>query len=415
MLEQRFDRQLRIEGWNQSALAEAKVAIVGDGAGLASLYVLAAAALGLARMVVIAPRLDERIIEVAQRVNPALALAYIEGFYTHPILEDIFAGCRPIVDLSQYGLANKLLLEKGYREGVPIVRSCCYRTRERHGLKVFTYLRGREWEELREVVSSRNLPAGQCSDAVLDLIASGIALEETKSLLMGEGAPEEMITYETGGYGVLPRDAQICVVGAGALGTFVGMGLACAGFGKIVFLDPDVIDVTNLNRQVFFYDAIGSSKAVTLAERLNRMFGMESEAEVAAFGRDTEISPYEAIFDCVDNFETRIILSERCKEEHKVLISGGTSAYAGQAVVYEPNHGGPTPAELLGLYDIVATRVAAGDQRGKESCEYRPEPSVIMVNQVIGGLMVDSFRMLLTGGETRNVFYDSRSQGKILY
>lgn len=415
MLEQRFDRQMRIEGWNQSALAEAKVAIVGDGAGLTSLYVLASAALGLARMVVIAPRLDEGIIEVAGRVNPALALAYIEGFYTHPILEGIFGGCRPIVDLSQYGLANKLLLEKGYREGVPIVRGFCYRTRERQGLKVFTYLRGREWEELREVVSTKNLPAAACSDPVLDLIASGIALEETKSLLMGEGTSEEVITYETGRYGVVPSDARICVVGAGALGNFVGMGLACCGFRKIVFLDPDVVDVTNLNRQVFFYDAIGSSKAVTLSERLNRMFGIESEGEVAAFGRETDISPYEAMFDCVDDFETSIILSERCKEERKVLISGGTSAHAGQAVVYEPNHGGPTPAELLGLYDIVATRQAGGDQRGRGSCEHRPDPSVIMVNQVIGGLMVDAFRTLLAGGEPRNVFYDSRSQEKILY
>ncbi len=88
--------------------------------------------------------------------------------------------------------------------------------------------------------------------------------------------------------------------------------------------------------------------------RLNDFFGMNSRAEVAYFRRDTDLSPYDVVFDCVDNFETRIVLSEQCKDQGKMLISGGTSADAGQVVIYNPVKNGATPAELLGLYEIVA-------------------------------------------------------------
>ena len=119
------------------------------------------------------------------------------------------------------------------------------------------------------------------------------------------------------------------------------------------------------------------------------------------------------VFDCVDNFETRIVLSEKCKDQGKMLISGGTSADAGQVVVYHPLKSGATPAELLGLYEIVGTRSVATPLRERASCTYQPDPSVIMTNQITAGFMVDSYRMLLDGQEARNIFYDSTSSERI--
>ena len=413
MPEKRLDRQLRIAGWNQRALAEAKIGIVGDDDLLASLYLMSSSALGINHAVVLAPRLDATLLDIAQKVNPALDITFLEGFYTHPILDHIFDGCAVLVDLSQYALANKLLLEKGFREDIPVIRAFCYEHDGEQGWKVFTYLKGREWQELKEIISPWNLPTDHFDDGVLDTIASGIVLEETKNVLMAQKVSEEVITYRRRKLETARHDPSICVVGAGAVGNFVGLGLACAGFRKVTFTDPDVVEMTNLNRQVFFYDAIGSSKAETVASRLNEMFGMVAQGTVTSFGEDTDISAYDVIFDCVDNFETRVVLSEKCKDQNKVLISGGTTVDAGQVVVYDPKQGGGTPAEVLGLHDIVEKREIDTVRGESEPCAYQPDPSVIMTNQIIAGFMVDAYRMLLDGQEPTNIFYDSKSNKRM--
>ncbi|MBW2239416.1 MAG: ThiF family adenylyltransferase [Deltaproteobacteria bacterium] len=392
MRSRRLDRQLRIEGWNQQALDNAKIGVVGDNDLLASLYVMSASAVGINHIVVLAPFLDPLLVDTAKKLNPRFTLTHLEGFYTHPVIDALFKGCRLIVDLSHYGLANKLLIEKGFRENIPIIRGFCYEKNDEQGFRVFSYLRGREWQELEQIISSSHLPNGHFDDGVLDTIVTGIVLEETKNLLMGQDVSDDLISYARKQLNT-PNDQQnILVVGSGALGIFVGLGLAYSKFQNITFMDPDVIEITNLNRQVLFYDAIGNNKAEILSERLN-----------------TDIASYDAVFVCVDNFESRLVLSEKCKEQGTILISGGTSADAGQVVIFDPMKNSATPAELLGLYDIVEKRNPEAYQRERAACIYQPDPSVIMTNQVAAGFMVDSYRMLLDGQKPGNIFYDSSS------
>ena len=409
MRSSRLDRQLRIEGWNQPALDNAKIGVVGDDDLLASLYVMSASALGINHIVILTPSLDPLLVETAKKLNPRFTLTHLEGFYTHPVIDELFKGCRLIVDLSHYGLANKLLLEKGSRENIPIIRGFCYEKNGDQGFKVFSYLRGREWQELEQIISSSHLPNGHFDDGVLDTIITGIVLEETKNLLMDQDVSDDLISYARKQLNT-PNDQQnILVVGSGALGIFVGLGLAYSKFQNITFMDPDVIEITNLNRQVLFYDAIGSDKAEILSERLNNLFNMDNKAQITYFNKETDITSYGAVFDCVDNFESRLVLSEKCKEQGKILISGGTSAEAGQVVIFDPIQNGATPAELLGLYDILEKRNPETYQRERAACIYQPDPSVIMTNQITAGFMVDSYRMLLDGQKPGNIFYDSKS------
>jgi molybdopterin/thiamine biosynthesis adenylyltransferase len=403
--EARLDRQLRIGGWNQEALEEARVAVVGDDDLLASLYALSASALGLNTLVVLAPSLDGRLLDTARRLNPRLNLVFAEGYYGHPVLDDLFDGCAAIVDLSSYGLANKLLLAKAFREGIPLVRGFSSQVDDQAGCTVFTYRRGRERQDLDRLVSPRSLPAPHRDDGVLDLIAAGLALDETAALLMGRPVREEIISYGRKSLGVTEADPNILVVGAGALGTFVGLGLAYAGFRTMTFMDPDVVEVTNLNRQVFFHDAVGLHKAEVLARKLNALFGTQARSLIAYLRGDTHISPYDVVFDCVDNFETRIILSDRCRAERKLLVSGGTGVDSGQVVPYRPGRDEKTPAELLGLDEIVYRRHTEAYERVRASCVYQPNPAVIMTNQIAAGLMVDTYRVILAGEEPGSVFY----------
>ncbi len=409
---ERLDRQLLIDGWDQSALDDAKIALAADSDLMASIFIMSAAALGINFITALSPGLDERLIRAARSLNPRLTLVSLRGLYTHPALDDIFSGASLIVDLSRTGLTNKLILNMGFRENIPVVRGFCFRENSSEGFGVFTYVRGREWEEVSRVVSPRNLPGHSIDDGVFSMIAAGIVLEEAKNVLMSQKSSPELITLQRAELSKAKYTPDVGVIGAGALGNFVGLGLALSGIRDITFMDPEEVEATNLNRQVLFYDAVGSSKAQTLALRLNELFGARAGARVEVFGRETDISRHDVIFDCVDNFETRIVLSEKCRDEGKMLISGGTSAGAGQAVVFLPKESPQTPAELLGLYELVEARETEEDQTRGESCVYRPDPSVIMPNQIIAGLMVDSLRVHACGGKPQNVFYDSNSAKK---
>jgi hypothetical protein len=61
------------------------------------------------------------------------------------------------------------------------------------------------------------------------------------------------------------------------------------------------------------------------------------------------------------------------------------------------------------LYDIVEKRNPEAYERERAACIYRPDPSVIMTNQITAGIMVDAYRMLIAGQKPANVFYDSTS------
>ena len=405
---ERLDRQLRIEGWNQKALENAKIGVVGDDDLLASLYIMSASALGIEHVVALAPVLNHNLVEVAQKLNRRFTLTHVEGFYTHPVMAEVFNGCDLIVDLSHYGLANKLVLEAGFQKKIPVVRGFCYEHHDNQGFKVFSYLRGREWQDLEQIVSPCHFPNGHFDDGVLDTIITGIVLEETKNLLMDQDVSADLITYTRKKIAAPNGQPRILVVGSGALGIFVGLGLAYSDFRQITFVDPDVVEVTNLNRQVLFHDAVGERKAKTLSKKINGLFGIDSNAQVAYFDRNSDISSFDVVFDCVDNFESRIVLSEKCLDQENVLISGGTSADAGQIVIYNPAVAGVAPAKLLGLYDIIEKRSPETYRRERAACRYQPDPSVIMTNQIVAGFMVDSYRMLLNGQTPQNIFYDSK-------
>ncbi len=366
--------------------------------------------MGLNQLRVVAPRLDERFMSLAHKLNPDWQLSHFDGYYTHPLCQEVFRHCNLVVDLSHYGLADKILLEHAFQSNLTVIRGYTWEDDQEQGFKIFTYLKGREWLELQEVLSPVNLPGkADSGDGVLDIIAAGLILEETKNILLGERISPELSGYHRPRLALPERLPAIGIVGAGALGNFVGLGLALAGFKQMTFIDPDKIEVTNLNRQVFFAGAVGAGKAQTLAARLNRLFDTQALAVEDYFREGTDISGFEVIFDCVDNFASRIALSEACAAAGIILISGGSDVAGGQVVVYHPHQQPQTPAALLGLYDIVAQRPPESLHRERAACLYQPDPAVIMTNQIIAGFMVEACRKVLAGHDSPPLFYDAKA------
>jgi molybdopterin/thiamine biosynthesis adenylyltransferase len=423
--DERLDRQVRIAGWNQEALARARVGVVGDDPWLTGLMVTSAAALGINRLTVVAPELDERLLTAARGLNPELNLAFFPGYFSHFLLEELLQGCTVLVDLGHHALGTKLLLNQAHQQNLPLVRGDNFEEDGTAGLRLFTYCQGREWRDLLQVLPQTQLPSPYRGDPVLALVTAGLVLEETKKLLLGEPVTAEVISYVRASLaeGAPPHpgppktenlkqktDPTIAVVGAGALGNFVALGLASLGFPRLTLIDPDPVEVTNLNRQILFWDAVGQPKAEALARRIKEWFGLTVRVETSYVNRNFDLAEFAVVFDGTDNFESRILLSERCRENGQILISGGTGVEAGQVVIFNPAQGGPTPAELLGLYDIVGRRQVDVQERQRASCVYAPEPAVIMTNQIIGGLMVDALRLLLAGEPAPNLFYDARGE-----
>ncbi len=293
-----------------------------------------------------------------------------------------------------------------------MVRGHRWQTGAAQGLAIFTYQRGREWRALREVLPTRQLPpAIPPMDSALDIITAGLILEEVKTILMTGQSSAAVTTYRGPRWPQPPHQPALGIIGAGALGNFVGLGLALAGYQNLTIIDPDIIEVTNLNRQILFGGAVGLGKAQTLATRLHEKYGLRARF-VSDYFQPAAIGQFDLVFDCMDNFASRIALSEACAAQGIPLVSGGADVARGQVVAFHPQLQPQTPAALLNMASAAVQENLLGPL-SRAACIYQPNPAVVMTNQVIGGFMVEAARHLLAGQPWPPLFYDAASPQKL--
>lgn len=141
---------------------------------------------------------------------------------------------------------------------------------------------------------------------------------------------------EIGGPGVQKlQAASVSMIGAGALGGPCAMYLAAAGLGTIEVWDDDMVDRSNLQRQVQFGEAdIGKSKVAILSERLQAMNPAVSMVVKAQRFMPGDIPAGDILIDASDNFETRFVLNKLAHETKRLLVSGAAARWAGQVAVF---------------------------------------------------------------------------------
>lgn len=145
-----------------------------------------------------------------------------------------------------------------------------------------------------------------------------------------------LMLKEIGGPGVQKLAAgSVSIIGAGALGGPCAMYLAAAGVGTIEIWDDDVVDRSNLQRQIQFGEAdIGRAKTDVLAERLVRQ---NSSIQIITQNQrfSSAHSPTgDVLIDASDNFATRYALNEAAHGGNKFLIHGAAAGWAGQSAVF---------------------------------------------------------------------------------
>jgi molybdopterin/thiamine biosynthesis adenylyltransferase/rhodanese-related sulfurtransferase len=138
--------------------------------------------------------------------------------------------------------------------------------------------------------------------------------------------------------------ARVLVVGAGGLGTPVLQYLAAAGVGRIGICDDDVVDETNLQRQVIFADAdVGRQKVAAAAERvvaLNPQVAVDQIPRRFDAANARELTRlYDVVVDATDSFGARYLINDACRLEGKPDVYGSIFRFDGQVSVFAP--GGP--------------------------------------------------------------------------
>jgi adenylyltransferase/sulfurtransferase len=142
------------------------------------------------------------------------------------------------------------------------------------------------------------------------------------------------------------KQASVLVVGAGGLGCPALQYLSAAGVGKIGIMDDDVVDASNLQRQVLYtHDDIGQPKAEVAAHRLAKL---NPYVEIVPFAvrltRDNAkeaLEGYAIVVDGTDSFNSRYLINDACVLFDKVLIYGAIHQFEGQVSVFNLE-GGPT-------------------------------------------------------------------------
>ncbi len=191
-------------------------------------------------------------------------------------------------------------------------------------------------------------------------------------------------------------NSRVLVVGAGAIGTYLALNLAVLGFGEIDIMDYDDIDITNLNRQFLFYKRIGEKKAKVMAERLRRINpSIRIGYYHKKFNRSTKAylrkRKYDLIFSCVDNHITRKEINDLAIKLRIPVVNGATNAYSGNANIYLPGLTKCLDCQL----DLYSGARRERQQQTNNSCLVQ-EPSVVVPNMVIGGLMAGEAQRILS-------------------
>ena len=135
-------------------------------------------------------------------------------------------------------------------------------------------------------------------------------------------------------------DATVLIVGMGGLGCPAAMYLAAAGVGHLIIVDDDLVELTNLQRQVAHSQSmLGEPKVVSAQQTL---LGLNPDLKITALQKRLEgselgeaVGQADLIVDACDNFTTRFAINSACIEHGKPLVSGAAIRMEGQVAVFD--------------------------------------------------------------------------------
>ena len=139
-------------------------------------------------------------------------------------------------------------------------------------------------------------------------------------------------------------EARVLVVGLGGLGSAAGYYLAAAGIGHLGIVDADVVDISNLQRQILHSTAsVGMPKTDSAEKTLSSLNPgvkiVKYQKRLTAENAAEIIRGYDLVVDACDNLPTRYLMNYACQRENKPCIHGSIFQFEGRATVFFPGKG----------------------------------------------------------------------------
>ncbi|MCG8453688.1 MAG: HesA/MoeB/ThiF family protein [Spirochaetales bacterium] len=136
-------------------------------------------------------------------------------------------------------------------------------------------------------------------------------------------------------------DSRVLVVGAGGLGSPIATYLAAAGVGTIGIVDADVVDLSNLQRQILHHTADVGKKKVDSAKSTINSLNPDVQVETHPYRLDASnirsiIREYDFVLEGTDNFPSKFLVNDACILEDKAYNQGGILRFKGQTMTHIP-------------------------------------------------------------------------------
>ncbi|MBT5022440.1 hypothetical protein HOK51_04885 [Candidatus Woesearchaeota archaeon] len=442
----RYDRQERIEGWDQTKLETAYVAVVGAGP-VAQAATLCMAGLGVGELRIfdnarvssnylpsnfqmrgakpgesMAKVLEQRL----QKFNPIMKIKGLHWKFDQHYFADAVFGRKPdvVLDCTNDPYQELILYAYGQANGIPVVNTSA--NENKYELAVLMpdrnfkvpedfYLDDTSLEKVLAKIPYDYIQAkfrGEDQKGLASLMVGGLATDQVRKFIMpldeadrplrgifrynelskdriqlqlGSKAPIGDVSSALSKI-VWPDELNIVIVGAGSIGNSAGLALAVSGGSTINahIFDKDEVEEVNLNRQVLFkMSDIGRNKVDALAQTMNEINGnINVFPHPEFFTADTKLPKPDAILVCTDSFRSRKLVNDYAKLHGIPLISGGTNFSSFDVVNYVP---GTTRCLCEIDVDVNAEKEA---EAARHSCIHVVEPSVIIPNWLAGVQMV---------------------------
>ena len=173
------------------------------------------------------------------------------------------------------------------------------------------------------------------------------------------------------------------IIGIGGIGTWTALQLSFLGIHKLVLIDMDNVENSNLNRQFFYEEDIGKPKTEALQKKLqsiNKKMRIETKTLPFHLVHPEDLKNVDVVFDCLDNIETREQVQTWCLANNKVFIHSACSDIIGETQLVIPKK---TKVMMYpeSMKDTEQARVSCKDF----------DAAICTTNMIVASLQVDKF------------------------
>ncbi len=192
-------------------------------------------------------------------------------------------------------------------------------------------------------------------------------------------------------------NSKVLIFGAGGLGSPVSMYLAASGVGELTIVDPDTVDLSNLQRQILHHtEDVGKNKVDSAQQTLS---AINSQCTVRTINQvltnealAKEVQRSDVVVDATDNFESRFAINAACVKHKKALITGAAIRFEGQVAVFNMQ-------DNSACYHCLFPNIDSNSGELEESCS---ETGILgSVTGLIGSIQAtETIKLLINIGQT---------------